>query len=74
MNVVQEIISDVHGLHSKLERKSRVEVSNLTAASAFQTTLGSDLNELHSRMVHHSQSMQQKTKQMANTIGEFRSF
>ena len=71
MNVVQESVGDVQGLHSKLERKSHVEDTNMTAASAFQSHLSSDLDALHSTMVEHSQSVQQKSKHLADKIGEF---
>ena len=36
MEVVEDAIGDVDGLHSKLERKTRVETSNSAAAQTFQ--------------------------------------
>ena len=37
MEVVEDAIGDVDGLHSKLERKTRVESSNTAVAQNFQT-------------------------------------
>ena len=37
VEVVEDAIGDVEGLHSKLERKTRVENSNTATAQTFQT-------------------------------------
>ena len=47
MEVVEGAIGDVDGLHSKLERKTRVETSNSAAAQAFQTVGSTAFQHLH---------------------------
>lgn len=37
MEVAEDAIGDVNGLHSKLDRKTRVETSNSAATEKFQT-------------------------------------
>ena len=36
MNTVEEAVKDVHGLHSKLDRKMMVECANKTSSAQFK--------------------------------------
>lgn len=58
LDVVQDSIGDVDGLHSKLERKSRVEESNLSAAAQLQANMHSSLDALHQNLQHFSSTQQ----------------
>ena len=69
LGVVQESVSDVQGLHSKLDRKTNVEDSNLSTASRFQSHLHFDLDALQCSMADYSESQQQTCKRLSSNIG-----
>ena len=70
MNVTRDAIGDVDGLHSKLERKSRVENSNLSATAQFQFKVHSDIEALHHNVQGYSNSQFQACKSFSGKIGE----
>lgn len=69
--MVHDTIGDVHGLHSKLERKSHVEETNLSAASQFQSAVHSDVSALRENVQGYSSAQLQACRDFSGRIGEY---
>lgn len=69
MDVVQDSIGDVEGLHSKLDRKSRVEESNLTAASRLGSKVHSEIDALQLNMQGFSEAQLHACTNFSGRIG-----
>lgn len=69
LGVVQDTIGDVDGLHSKLERKSRVEESNLGAASQLQSSMHSAVDALCLGVQGYSNTQLQACENFSSRIG-----
>ena len=50
MDVVEESVSDVDSLHSKLERKNQVEKHNETVKDAFKVDFKEQLEKIQNRL------------------------
>lgn len=74
LGVVHDTISDVDGLHGKLERKSRVEETNLNAASQFQSAAHSDVRELCEDVRGYASTQQQACRDFSGKIGQHDSY
>ena len=67
---MEDTIGDVHGLHSKLERKSRVEESNLSAAAQLQSNMSSAVDALHLNVQGYSEAQLHACSKFTSRIGE----
>ena len=70
MNVVEDSIGDVKGLHSKLDRKSRVEDSNLSAAEQLRSNVHSEIHTLSHNMQGYSDAQLQACNNFSGRIGK----
>lgn len=70
MSTVQEAVGDVKGLHSKLERKSTVESSNLASTSRFQQDIHTEVNSMRTGLERFASSQQQLCSSFSENIGK----
>ena len=66
--MVQDTIGDVDGLHCKLDRKSQVEASNLSAATALKSSMQSAVSALCLSLQEHSQAQLQTCTDFTSKI------
>lgn len=69
MVTVQEAVEDVKGLHSKLERKSNVERSNLASTTQFQQDIHTEVNSMCAELQSFATSQQQLCTNFSEKIG-----
>lgn len=67
---MQDTIGDVDGLHSKLERKSNVESSNLNAVALHQSNMHSAVDALRHGVQGYSDAQLQACSQFTARISE----
>lgn len=70
LGVVQETIGDVEGLHSKLDRKSRVEETNLSSVALHQSNMHSAVDTLHHGLQGFSDAQQLAYTQFSARISK----
>ena len=73
MSTVSESLGDLHGLHSKLDRKTQAEESNMVAVSQFRGDVHSRLESLNSELEKFVGARQEAYGSFSNKIGELRS-
>lgn len=72
--VVQDSIGDVGGLHSKLERKSLVEKTNLGAAARLQSNMHSAMDTLSLNVQEYSEAQLKACTEFSSRIGEWKTY
>lgn len=69
MSTVQESIGDVHRLHSKLERKTQVETTNMDATLQLHRDFHSEVATMKEGLEGFLVSHQQSYSAFSNKIG-----
>ena len=70
MTTVQESVGDIHGLHSKLDRKATVERTNMNATSQFQQDFHFEMTAMEEDLQGFVDSHRQSYSIFSNNIGE----
>jgi kinesin family protein 11 len=73
VGVVEDAIGDVDGLHSKLDRKTRVENTNTAATRNFQSTMEGEFEEMQQSLQEFSTTQTQFCQSMSQRIEEWSS-
>ena len=70
MSTVSESLGDLHGLHSKLDRKSQVEENNMAVVSQFREDIHSRIESLNSELEKFVGMRQEAYGSFSTKIGE----
>eukprot|EP01083_Nonionella_stella_P273918 929559_1 len=72
-STLKESLSENHRLHDKIDRKLKVETTNLSSAQKFRIALGQRLDTIESRVTKFRKGEVVQCEQLGNTLRDFMS-